>query len=33
LQAHHLDLSYYDQLFNGGYTETQRAHQQRWHAH
>ncbi len=33
LQAHHLDLNYYDTLFKGGYTETQREHQQRWHAH
>jgi hypothetical protein len=33
LQAHHLDLDYYDTLFNGGYTETQRGHQRRWHAH
>ncbi len=32
LQAHHLDLHYYDTLFKGGYTETQREHQQRWHA-
>ncbi len=32
LQAHHLDLRYYDTLFNGGYTETQREHQQRWHS-
>jgi hypothetical protein len=31
LQAHHLDLNYYDTLFNSGYTETQREHQQRWH--
>ena len=31
LQAHHLDLKYYDTLFNGGYTETQREHQRRWH--
>jgi len=31
LQAHHLDLEYYDTLFNNGYTETQREHQQRWH--
>jgi hypothetical protein len=31
LQAHHLDLHYYDTLFNSGYTETQREHQQRWH--
>jgi hypothetical protein len=33
LQAHHLDLHYYDTLFNGGYTETQREHQQRWHGY
>jgi hypothetical protein len=32
LQAHHLDLGYYDALFKGGYTETQREHQRRWHA-
>ena len=32
LQAHHLDLKYYDTLFQGGYTETQRDHQARWHA-
>jgi hypothetical protein len=32
LQAHHLDLRYYDTLFNGGYTETQREHQTRWHS-
>jgi hypothetical protein len=32
LQAHHLDLHYYDALFKDGYTETQREHQQRWHA-
>jgi hypothetical protein len=32
LQAHHLDLRYYDTLFKGGYTETHRQHQQRWHA-
>lgn len=31
LQAHHLDLEYYDTLFKDGYTETQRNHQQRWH--
>jgi hypothetical protein len=31
LQAHHLDLNYYDTLFKGGYTETQRDHQQHWH--
>jgi hypothetical protein len=32
LQAHHLDLKYYDTLFKNGYTETQREHQQRWHS-
>jgi hypothetical protein len=32
LQAHHLDLRYYDTLFKSGYSETQREHQQRWHA-
>jgi hypothetical protein len=31
LQAHHLDLDYYDTLFTSGYTETQREHQKRWH--
>jgi hypothetical protein len=31
LQAHHLDLEYYDHLFGGGYTETQAHHQARWH--
>lgn len=31
IQAHHLDLAYYDQLFQGGYTETQARHQERWH--
>jgi len=32
LQAHHLDLQYYDTLFRDGYTETQREHQRRWHS-
>jgi hypothetical protein len=32
LQAHHLDLDYYDTLFKGGYTETHREHERRWHA-
>ena len=32
LQAHHLDLAYYDQLFGSGYTETQARHQAVWHA-
>jgi hypothetical protein len=31
IQVHHLDLDYYDQLFNDGYTETQRRHQELWH--
>lgn len=31
VQAHHLDLAYYDQLFRNGYSETQRDHQERWH--
>ncbi len=31
LQVHHLDLGYYDKLFNGGYTETHRRHQELWH--
>jgi hypothetical protein len=33
LQAHHLDLSYYDDLFTSGvgYTNTQRDHQSHWH--
>jgi hypothetical protein len=31
LQAHHLDLAYYDQLYRGGYTDTQARHQELWH--
>jgi hypothetical protein len=33
LQAHHLDLCYYDDLFASGvgYTNTQREHQAHWH--
>ncbi len=31
LQAHHLDLDYYDFLFIDGYTETQRTHECLWH--
>lgn len=31
IQAHHPDLGFYDQFFEGGYTETQANHQQRWH--
>jgi hypothetical protein len=32
VQAHHLDLAYYDALYRHGYTETQRRHEERWHA-
>jgi len=32
LQAHHLDLAYYDQLFRDGYTEKHRGHHDHWHA-
>jgi hypothetical protein len=31
IQAHHLDLDYYDKLFAGGYTQTQADHQRLWH--
>ena len=31
VQAHHLDLEYYDHLFASGYTETQDQHQSLWH--
>jgi hypothetical protein len=31
IQAHHLDLNYYDTLFKDGYTETQARHQRLWH--
>lgn len=31
LQVHHLDLDYYDKLFQGGYTDTHRRHQELWH--
>lgn len=31
VQAHHLDLKYYDEFYEGGYSETQRDHQQVWH--
>ena len=31
IQAHHLDLAYYDSLFTAGYSETQRRHQALWH--
>jgi hypothetical protein len=33
IQVHHLDLDYYDALFNGGYTDTHRRHQELWHGH
>jgi len=32
VQAHHLDLEYYDKLFRHGYSETQRRHQELWHS-
>ena len=31
VQAHHLDLEYYDTLFVSGYTDTQASHQGLWH--
>jgi len=31
VQAHHLDLKYYDQFYQGGYADSQRMHQQTWH--
>jgi hypothetical protein len=31
LQAHHLDLEYYDKFYVGGYSETQANHQHDWH--
>jgi hypothetical protein len=33
VQAHHLDLAYYDQLYRDGYTATQAEHQRLWHGH
>ncbi len=32
LQAHHLDLEYYDRLFDHGYADSQRRHQELWHS-
>ncbi len=32
VQAHHLDLEYYDKLFRHGYTGTQLRHQEMWHS-
>ncbi len=32
IQAHHLDLEYYDKFFKKGYSETQAAHQEQWHS-
>jgi hypothetical protein len=32
VQAHHLDLEYYDQWFRQGYTDTHAHHEARWHA-
>jgi hypothetical protein len=31
VQAHHLDLAYYDQLYRQGYSESQAQHQRLWH--
>lgn len=31
VQAHHLDLAYYDKLYRNGYSETQAQHQHLWH--
>jgi hypothetical protein len=31
IQAHHLDLAYYDQLYTNGYSSTQAEHQHLWH--
>jgi len=31
VQAHHLDLKYYDQFYQGGYADAQRMHEQVWH--
>jgi hypothetical protein len=31
VQAHHLDLEYYDKFYVGGYSETQANHQHNWH--
>lgn len=31
LQAHHLDLAYYDKLFRNAYIDVHRDHEERWH--
>jgi hypothetical protein len=31
VQAHHLDLDYYNKLFRDGYSDTQAQHPGRWH--
>jgi hypothetical protein len=31
LQAHHMDLGYYDSLFQNAYNESHRTHQDLWH--
>jgi hypothetical protein len=33
VQAHHLDLDYYDSLYKEGYSATQAEHHTLWHAH
>jgi hypothetical protein len=32
VQAHHLDLKYYDSLYKNGYSESQAEHQRLWHS-
>jgi hypothetical protein len=32
VQAHHLDLAYYDNLYKGGYSSTQADHERLWHS-
>jgi hypothetical protein len=32
VQAHHLDLDYYDKFYKGGYGDAQRTHQAAWHS-
>jgi hypothetical protein len=31
VQAHHLDLNYYDAFYEQGFSETQANHQHYWH--
>jgi hypothetical protein len=32
VQAHHLDLEYYDKFYMNGYSDTQARHQKQWHS-